>query len=146
MLDSIANGHIHALLPCCDLFQSLCHPFDLPRAFTPKGWFFKINTIFHFSLTMWHVIYHSPSVIFLIFRIQEETYWNSFAIHFSEQYNSARSTKASLHIYELRFSNNTLPRQSKISPKPHSENCFIIWITVCKHGLCCPIEGMAALC
>lgn len=26
---------------------------------------------------MLRVIYHSPSVIFLIFRIQEETYWNS---------------------------------------------------------------------
>lgn len=96
LLNSIANGHVHTLPPCCDLVQSMPSPWPTESIYSQR----MISLNQHYLLHLTNK-YHSISMIFLVFRIQEDTYWNSFAIHFSEQYNTARSTKASLHIYEL---------------------------------------------
>ena len=40
LLDSTANGHIHALLPCYDLPQPLHHPHDLSKALHQRRDFF----------------------------------------------------------------------------------------------------------
>lgn len=130
MLDFTANGHVHALLPCYDLHQPLCHPLDLSKASHQReDFFFYIiarPVILLFSLIGLHLMYHPTSTVFLIYRIQKGTYWNSFALSFSEQCNTVQSTKTSLHIYEQPIFKQCPPQAKKIITKKITLNIVSI--------------------
>lgn len=108
----------HYTITICPKLSAVLWPL---KSITPKGWFFYIKTarpiVLFFSL---YLMYHPTSVVFLILRIQEETYWNSFVVGFSEQCNTVQNTKTALRIYKQPiFKQRSSQAKKIITKKPH---------------------------
>lgn len=111
LLNSIANGHVHTLPPCCDLFQSMPSPWPTESIYSQRVISLNQHYLLHLTNKYWCTIL---SLWYLLYSGSKRKHIGTVLPYiFQSSIILPRAPRPHYIFMSCRFSNNILPRQRK---------------------------------